>query len=194
MDEYCDANDRLIPRQHPLSLYGFMDRLFYSRLRDEFQFRPEQRIYPDPRHPERVGQRIRELGGVDATWGGVGINGHIAFNEPPEPGAAMSVGAFAALPARTLALTRETRTINSVTVGGAIAIIPPRAVTVGMREILASRRVEVYCNRLWQGGVVREVLHGPVTPARPCSLLRRHPNVTFTLADYVAAKPDVQLR
>ncbi|MCX7826243.1 MAG: glucosamine-6-phosphate isomerase [Verrucomicrobiae bacterium] len=203
MDEYCDARGRLIPRDHPLSLYGFMDRLFYSRLRRPFRFRPEQQIRPHPQHPEEIQRRIDQLGGVDAAWGGVGINGHFAFNEPPEeeargkgkPGRGrMTAEEFLNLPTRVLALTRETRTINSVTTGGAIAVIPPCAVTVGMREIFAARRIEVYFNRPWQSGVVREVLHGPVTPRRPVSLLRRHPNVTFTLADYVAEKPDVRLR
>ncbi len=77
MDEYCDERDRLVPRDHPLSFYGFMDRLFYRRLNREFRFRPERQIRPDPRRLDEIQQRIAELGGV-------GINGHFAFNEPPE--------------------------------------------------------------------------------------------------------------
>jgi glucosamine-6-phosphate deaminase len=106
----------------------------------------------------------------------------------------MSLDAFAALPTRTLSLTRETRTINSVTVGGEIAVIPQRAVTVGMREILGARRLRLYCNRPWQSAVVRRVLHGPITPACPASLMRRHPDAMLTVADYVAAPPDIRLR
>jgi hypothetical protein len=60
-------------------------------------------------------------------------------------------------------LARETRTINSVTVGGGIE-------------------------------VVRRVLHGPVTPACPASLLRLHPDAVLTVADYVAQPPDMRLR
>ncbi|MBM3887796.1 MAG: hypothetical protein FJ388_01585, partial [Verrucomicrobia bacterium] len=54
MDEYCDERGRLVPRDHPLSLYGFMDRLFYSRLKPAHRFTPSQQIYPDPDHPEDI--------------------------------------------------------------------------------------------------------------------------------------------
>ena len=89
---------------------------------------------------------------------------------------------------------RETRTINSVTVGEDIGVIPRRAITVGMREILASRKLRFYCNRPWQRGVVRRVLHGPLTPACPASLLRLHSDAALTVVDYVAQPPDIQLR
>ncbi len=93
-----------------------------------------------------------------------------------------------------LSLARETRTINAVTVGGEISVIPRRAVTVGMKEILASRSLRFYCNRPWQSAVVRRVLHGPRTPACPASLLRRHPDALLTVAEYVAAQPEMRLR
>jgi len=93
-----------------------------------------------------------------------------------------------------LDLSRETRTINSVTVGGELSVVPRRAVTVGMREILASRRLRFYCNRPWQQAVVRRVLHGPLTAACPASLLRTHADASITVADYVAAVPDIRLR
>jgi glucosamine-6-phosphate deaminase len=79
-------------------------------------------------------------------------------------------------------------------VGGEIAVIPRRAVTVGMEEILGARRLRLYCNRPWQSAVVRRVLHGQITPACPASLMRTHPDATLTLADYVAAPPDIRLR
>jgi glucosamine-6-phosphate deaminase len=129
---------------------------------------------------------------VDACYGGIGITGHIAFNEPPEE--PMSLEAFAALPTRILTLTRETRTINSVTVGGEISIIPRRAITVGMKEILGARRLRLYCNRPWQSAVARRVLHGPITPACPASLMRTHPDAVLTVTDYVAAPPNIKLR
>jgi glucosamine-6-phosphate deaminase len=93
-----------------------------------------------------------------------------------------------------LSLTRETRTINSVTVGGEIAVIPRRAVTVGMKECLGARRLRFYCNRPWQSAVVRRVLHGPITAACPASFLRTHEDASITVTDYVAAKPDIRLR
>lgn len=197
MDEYLDEHDDFIEVSHPLSFRGYMDRLFYDRLDPKLAPRSENRVFPDPRNVERIGEIIRGRGGVDACFGGVGINGHMAFNEPPSPppeGERVSVEAFAALPTRVLDLTRETRTINSVTVGGEMAVIPRRAVTVGMKEILGSRRLRFYCNRPWQSAVVRRVLHGPIEAACPASLMRVHKDATLTVTEYVAAKPDIRLR
>jgi glucosamine-6-phosphate deaminase len=137
---------------------------------------------------------IEARGGADACFGGIGINGHIAFNEPPEPGAAMSVEDFAALPTRVLPLSRETRTINSVTVGGEIAVVPRRAVTIGMQECLGARRLRLYCNRPWQSAVVRRALHGPITAACPASLARLHADAVLSVAEYVAQPPQITLR
>ncbi|MFZ5829855.1 MAG: glucosamine-6-phosphate isomerase, partial [Planctomycetota bacterium] len=169
-------------------------RLFYSRLESTLAPRMEHRVFPDPQNPSQIGRLIEARGGVDACFGGIGINGHIAFNEPPELGTEMSTEEFAALPTRVLALSPETRTINSVTVGGEIAVIPRRAVTVGMRECLGARRLRLYCNRPWQSAVVRRVLHGPITATCPASLMRLHPDATLSMADYVAQPPQIMLR
>src|SRR5688500_18573851 len=134
MDEYLDDHDEPVNASHPLSFAGYMRRVFYERLNPELAPRPENRVFPDPRRCEDVQKLIDRRGGVDACYGGIGINGHIAFNEPPEPGDDVSSEAFAKLPTRVLSLTRETRTINSATVGGEMAIIPKRAGTVGVRE------------------------------------------------------------
>jgi glucosamine-6-phosphate deaminase len=194
MDEYLTDQDGWVPEDHPLSFRGFMARHFYGRLDPALAPPPENRVFPDPRSPAAVGRLIDSRGGVDACFGGIGINGHIAFNEPPEPGEDCSPEEFAARPTRALDLARETRTINSVTVGGEIGIIPRRCVTVGMREILAARQLRFYCNRLWQSAVVRRVLHGPVTPACPASFLRSHPDAALTVTSFVAAVPDIRLR
>jgi glucosamine-6-phosphate deaminase len=194
MDEYLTDGDAWLPADHPLSFRGFMNRQFYDLLDPGLAPPPENRVFPDPRDLGTVQRLIDQRGGVDVCYGGIGINGHIAFNEPPEPGEALTVEEFAALPTRCLTLARETRTINSVTVGGEINIVPRRAVTVGMKEILAARQLRFYCNRPWQSAVVRRALHGPITPACPASLLRLHPDASIAVADYVAAVPNIQLR
>jgi glucosamine-6-phosphate deaminase len=194
MDEYLTPDDRWVSIDHPLSFRGFMNRNFYDLIDPALAPRPRNRVFPDPLDREGIPSLIERRGGVDACFGGIGINGHIAFNEPPEPGESISVEDFAALPTRVLSLTRETRTINSVTVGGEISIVPSQAITVGMKEILASRRLRFYCNRPWQRAVVRRVLHGPLTPACPASLLRMHPDAELAVADYVAELPDIRLR
>ncbi len=194
MDEYLTDDDAWVPETHPLSFRGYLNRMFYDLLDPTLAPPPESRIFPDPKKLASVPRLIAARGGVDVCYGGIGITGHIAFNEPPEPGEEISVEAFSALPTRVLTLSRETRTINSVTVGGEIAVIPRRAVTVGMNEILGARRLRLYCNRPWQSAVARRVLHGPITAACPASLIRQHMDATLTVADYVGAPPEIKLR
>jgi glucosamine-6-phosphate deaminase len=193
MDEYLDEDGRFIPYDHPLSFRSFMDRECYSRLDPKLAMPPENRIFPEPGREGEIAERIAALGGIDTTYGGIGINGHVAFNEPPESD--MGVEEFSSLPTRVLDLSRETRTINSVTAaGGYIDYIPRRCITVGMREILSARRVRLYLNREWQKGVVRLVLHGPVTPRVPASLLALHPDAKLTITAEVAKPPAGRLR
>ena len=194
MDEYLTGDGDWLPLDHPLSFRAFMERSFYSLLDPVVAPRPENRVFPDPKNPAAIQNLIDARGGVDACFGGIGINGHMAFNEPPEPGEQMSDDDFARLPTRVLALSRETRTINSVTVGGEITMIPKSAVTVGMKEILGARRLRLYCNRVWQSAVVRRALHGPVTAACPASFIRTHPDAHLTMTDYVAQPPRIELR
>lgn len=194
MDEYLTDDGEWIDENHPLSFRGYMQRLFYDRVNPELAPRKENRVFPHPAPCGEISELIEQRGGCDVCFGGIGINGHIAFNEPPEPGEEVSNEAFASLPTRVLKLTRETRTINSVTVGGEISVIPKKAITVGMKECLGSRKLRFYCNRPWQSAVVRRVLHGPVTSNCPASFLRTHNDASITVADYVAQLPDIRLR
>ncbi len=189
MDEYLEADGlTFIPATDPLSFRGHMQRHFWDVLRPELAPPEEQRIFPDPRQPGHVPATIERLGGVDVCYGGVGITGHVAFNDPPAAGEPIDDEAFAALPTRVVELSTETLVINSVTAcRGNIDRIPKLAVTVGMAEILGARRVRLYLNRPWQCAIVRKLLHGPVTAAVPASLLQRHPDCRLVLTDEVAA-------
>jgi len=192
MDEYLGDDNEWIPYDNPLSFRAYMDREFYNLLEPGLAPPMQHRIFPDPNNPEAIAVLIDSRGGVAACFGGIGINGHLAFNEPPEPN--ISLEKFAVSSTRIISLSRETRTINSVTVGGEISIIPENAITIGMKEILGSRKLRFYCNRQWQSGVVRRALHGPLSPACPASFLRLHRDASVTVTDFVAAAPTIQLR
>lgn len=196
MDEYLTGEDgHFIPKSDPLSFRAHMDRAFYGRLKRDLAPPEEARVFPDPHRPDKTGELIDRLGGVDVCFGGVGITGHLAFNDPPEPGDDMSADEFAALPTRVLRLSRETRLINSVTAArGNIDRIPEFAVTVGMKEILESRKVRIYMNRLWQCAIVRKLLHGPVTATVPASLLQSHPDARVVATEPVTLRPEPELR
>jgi len=189
MDDYCLADGRRVPPEHPYSFRGFMERGFYALLDEGKRVRPEHRHVPDPAAPEKTGELIERVGGVDVCFGGIGINGHVAFNAPPEPGVDMTDDEFRELPTRVLAVSREKRVVNSIFCGGDLDAVPPKCVTVGMKEILASRRLHFYLDWPWQQAVIRRTVHGPVTRRFPASFLQTHPDCTITMADYVAEAP-----
>jgi glucosamine-6-phosphate deaminase len=195
MDEYLTANgSECIPTSDPLSFHRHMEDHFYTKLAPELCPPPAQRIFPSPADTDEVPKLIRDLGGCDVCFGGIGITGHVAFNDPPEPDEVITREAFASSTTRIVKLSRETLLINSVTTcRGNIERIPKLAVTVGMKEILESFKVRIYMNRFWQSAIVRKILHGPVTPAVPASLLQDHPDVHFVITEYVAEKPEPQL-
>jgi glucosamine-6-phosphate deaminase len=196
MDEYLspDGQDFILTTD-PLSFRGHMERNLWSRLDPELAPPEEQRHFPSPLRPDDTTRMIARLGGIDVAFGGVGITGHLAFNDPPEPGEPLDADAFARLPTRVVRLSRETLTINSVTATrGNIDRIPKLAVTVGMKEILEARKIRVFMNRPWQCAVVRKLLHGPVTAACPASLLQRHPDVRVTITREAAELPEPTLR
>lgn len=195
MDEYLDDNDVPIPMSHPLSFEGFMYREFYDVMDDALNIPKAQRIFPRPGNEDELMPLIESLGGVDTSYGGIGINGHIAFNEPTEDGIPMDNETFKNQTTRILSLTRETRTINAVTAAnGFIDYIPKRCITIGMKEILCAKRIRFYMNRTWQKGIVRKILHGPVTYKVPASFFQEHPDARLIIADYVAEPPVGQLR
>ena len=194
MDEYLDDRMQPIPLSDPLSFRAFFMR-FNNSIEESLRI-PENQIHtPAPGKEGLVWDNIQKLGGVDTAYGGIGINGHIAFNEPPEQDDPITDEQFKNLPTRVLKLTRETRTINSNTAtGGAIDLIPRNCVTIGMKEILSARKIRFYMNRDWQRGVVRKVLHGEVTRFVPASFFQEHPDAMITAIEKVAQPPIGELR
>ncbi len=188
MDDYLTDRDEPLPLDSPLSFRAAMEREFHSRLDPELRVPESQRFFPDPRDPLAIGRKIEELGGLDAAFGGIGITGHIAFNEPPA--GEVAAEEFARWPTRCLDLNWETSVINAAgACRGAIDYIPRRAVTIGMKEILGARRLRFYCFQKWQSAIVRKALHGPVTAQCPASFLQRHPDAELIVSEETAQLP-----
>ena len=180
MDEYLSSPTCEVSYDDPISFHYRMEKEFYSLVDKELVMPEDQRHFPHPGREAEYDRMIEALGGVDLTLGGLGINGHIAFNEPPEADAPMSVEAFGALGTRVLPITRETKTINAYGYQrGDLRGMPEWCITVGMKQILASRRIYIALNRPWQHGIVKHVLFDKVQAAIPASLLRTHASVEF---------------
>jgi len=123
------------------------------------------------------------LGKIDVCYGGIGITGHVAFNEPED----VSVEEFGQRSTRVLTISAETRTINSVgDLNGAIKAMPTRCVTIGMKQILGAKRIYLACFRDWHRAVVRKACHGEVSAHFPVSLMQNHPDAKLTITEFVA--------
>jgi len=192
MDEYLDEKGDPIPESHPLSFKAFMRKSLVSRLDPALGFSMDRVIFPLPDILGEYSRRILSMGGVDLCFGGVGISGHLAFNDPPEP--EKDINWVRNCAARIVTISRESCT--QMAMGGTHgnwSIIPRRAVTVGMKEILASKRICLTFMRTWHAGTMRRALFGPISPDCPASLVQEHSNVEVLLTDLAAEAPMVNM-
>lgn len=184
MDEYLTSDGAWISADDALSFRGFMDRNVYGRIEPDLLMPPEQRVFPDPKDPGHIDRLIDELGGIDLCLGGIGITGHLAFNEPE---AGMSAERFGELPSRVVEIRPETRSTNcAADLGGALEDMPTRAITIGMRQILGARKIRLGVFRGWHRGVCRRAAYGEVTSEFPATLAQGHPDALVYVNDVAA--------
>ena len=140
----------------------------------------EQRLFPRVGKEKEYDAWIEKLGGVDMCLGGLGINGHVAFNEPAEENDPITAAEFAALPTRVLPISRETKTINAYGYQrGDLRGMPQWCITIGMKQILSARKIYIALNREWQHGIVKHVLFDKPQAQIPASLMQGHENVVL---------------
>jgi len=146
MDEFLDWEGRPLPIDHPLSFEGFMRRQVFEKLDPELRPGPDHVHFPSPFDPDRISEEIRRVGGVDTCFGGIGYHGHVAFNEPLiSRWHQISVQQLRDSRARVVMLGDDSIVMQSIySTGGSPDLIPPMAVTLGMRDILASRRIRLF--------------------------------------------------
>jgi glucosamine-6-phosphate deaminase len=191
MDEFLDGNGEMIPPAHSLSFAGYMDDTFYNRLRPELSMPRENRIIPDVRKLDEPLRVIGERGGVDIAFVGIGISGHIAFNEPCSV-TELNGREFDELTTRIVALTEASRAQIALSTGGNLWDVPRFAVTLGMKELLSANCLHVMGIRTWQPALLRRAFYGPVTPHMPASYMQKHANLKMTLIEQCAELPELR--
>lgn len=190
MDEYLGPDGDLLSETHILSFRRFMNQGLFDRLQGRARIPGGNIHFPHPRDPGATTRLIESHGGADLCYGGMGLTGHFAFNDPPEPGEPLSVEAVRDSRTRVLRISRESQAQMCMGgTGGNWEIIPEMAVTLGMYELLMSKRIHLTFLRSWHAGVLRRALFGPVTPRCPGSFVQQHPNVRVTLTELAAALP-----
>jgi glucosamine-6-phosphate deaminase len=195
MDEYLDWEGRPISKKDIMSFEGFMDKNLFGKLDKELSIPKDHKWFPDPFNPEVIEEKIRKIGGIDICYGGIGFHGHIAFNEPINTYfTRLTPEEFKNSKTRVLDLNPDTFVINSFRSGGGNPYsVPPKAVTLGMKVILESRTIELYCDGgTWQQATFRIACMHPPTMDRPVTYIQEHKNPKETVkifADRETALP-----
>ena len=167
MDEYVG-----LPESHPESYHSFMHRQLFDHIDQK-----KENIHildgnaADPAAECAAYEKaIAEAGGFDLFLGGVGEDGHIAFNEP-----------FSSLESRTrvVTLTQDTREVNARFFGGDFTQVPAQALTVGVATVLSAREVVILAFGSKKARALQAAIEGPMSHYCTLSGLQAHPAGTI---------------
>lgn len=182
MDEYLDKNDENISYDNPLSFHAIMDRMLYCKINPELIMPKEQRLFPEPGKEKEIDALIDGLGKVDLCLTGVGINGHIAFNEPADESDIITDDEYKNLGTRKLDISMATVVNNGANkCRGALDIFPRRCITIGVNQLLKARTIKVYLYCNWQWGIMRKIALENESRFMPASYLQSHKNAEMVI-------------
>ena len=167
MDEYVG-----LPKEHPESYWSFMHKYLFDHI-DE----PAENIHilngnaPDlDAECAAYEAAIAATGGFDLFLGGIGEDGHIAFNEP-----------FSSLNSRTrvVTLTEDTRIVNSRFFDGDMNQVPRQALSVGVATVTGAKEVVILAFGPKKARAIKDAVEGPVSHYCTVSALQLHPAGTI---------------
>jgi glucosamine-6-phosphate deaminase len=175
MDEYVG-----LPEGHPQSYRVFMYQNFFNHIdiRSENINIPNGNVSDLETECQWYEDKIKSYGVIHLFLGGIGSNGHIAFNEP---------GSSLKSKTRLINLTQETRLANSRFFGNDVSQVPKTALTVGIDTIMQAREVVLVASGFNKACAVQKIVEEGVDQLYPASALRLHPN-GMVVCDETAAK------
>lgn len=165
LDEYCGLN-----ADHEQSYRYFMNNNLFNHI----NINPANTHVPDGMagdlqgECERYDNLISDLGGIDLQLLGIGHNGHIGFNEPDDQFETLT---------HVVNLKKSTIDANSRFFSSADEV-PKRALTMGIKPIMAARKILLIANGADKRDILERALYGPVTPQVPASILQLHTDLT----------------
>lgn len=199
MDEYADQDGNTAPAAWAGSFQKAMMDNFFLKIDPGLRPSDAQIHFPTKKLLPDYQKMIDDLGGADVCYGGIGWCGHIAFWEAQlglEFG--NDLQAFKEAGPRLVELHPMTIMQNALhSFGGDWSWVPPKANTIGPRQILGARDRSFWLDGAlgggvsWQRFIARLVAHGPVTPLVPGSILQQSSG-TYTMLGPVAE--DVEIR
>jgi glucosamine-6-phosphate deaminase len=163
MDEYVN-----LPEDHPESYHSFMWNNFFSHV--DIQKKNVNILNGNAKdlkaECENYEKKIKDVGGIDLFIGGIGPDGHVAFNEP---------GSSLSSLTREKTLTYDTIVANSRFFDNDISKVPKTALTVGVKTVLDAREVLIIINGHNKARALKMVVEEGVNHMWTVSALQMHP-------------------
>lgn len=123
-------------------------------------------------------EKIEASGGIDLQLLGIGMNGHIGFNEP---------GNYFVGETHIVNLTEDTLDANA-RFFETLDDVPKKAITMGMKSILNSKKILLIASGSGKADAMYMALRGPITPKVPASILQLHQNLIVIVDNEAGAK------
>merc|ERR1712117_724942 len=164
MDEYCG-----LPKDHPESYHSFM----WTNLFSHVDIKKENVNILDGNAADLLAEcdsyeaKIKAVGGIELFLGGIGPDGHLAFNEP---------GSSLASRTRIKTLNYDTIVANARFFDGDIQKVPKRALTVGVGTVMDSREVLIICTGINKSVALHECIEKGLNHMWTVSAIRMHPS------------------
>ncbi|MDO4738310.1 MAG: glucosamine-6-phosphate deaminase [Bacteroidales bacterium] len=163
MDEYVNLSE-----EHPESYHSFMWTNFFSYIdiKADNVHILNGNSKDLVRECEDYEKAIMDAGGIDLFMGGIGPDGHLAFNEP---------GSSLASKTRIKTLTTDTIHANSRFFDGNLSLVPKQALTVGIGTVMEAREVLLVCNGHKKARALKHCIDGNISHKWTSSMLQMHP-------------------
>ena len=164
MDEYVK-----LPEDHPESYHSFMWTNFFNHI----DIKKENVHILNGNAPDLVKEceeyekAIEAAGGIDLFMGGIGPDGHLAFNEP---------GSSLSSKTRIKTLTTDTIHANSRFFEGNLDLVPKQALTVGIGTVMAAKEVILLCSGHVKARALKHCIDGYISHKWTSSMLQMHPH------------------
>ena len=181
MDEYLTDDDKYTDDPN-LSFRVFMEQEFFSLILPELRPAEDRCIFPDPLDPTALDMLLERLGHADLSLTGVGINGHLAFNEPPSGESGITDEDYSTLGTRILSIPQATIINNAARkFRGVLELFPRRCITIGMKQLLDCKKIKIYLYCDWQWGAMRKLSLEPPSRFCPASFLQLHSDAEMVI-------------
>ena len=172
---YDKVENKGIPITHSQSYYYFMnDNLFnHVNIDKNRTFVPNGCAKDLKAEGEAYDSMIKELGGIDLQLLGIGLDGHIGFNEPDE---------FFTAATHEVVLDESTIKANARFFKNEDEV-PKKAITMGMMSIMQAKKILLVANGEAKKEIIEKAFFGPIDPKVPASILQLHPDVTVIFSE-----------